>query len=171
MIDFEREAHLVGIPVRTRHNEVAPGQFELAPMFEEVNIAVDHNQLIMDLLEKVGKRHKLKVLLHEKPFAGINGSGKHNNWSMSTDTGKNLLSPGKTPKTNLLFLTFFVNVIKAVNEYSDLIRGAIASASNDHRLGANEAPPAIISVFVGSHLTEVLNEIEDRVKHGSTMRL
>jgi glutamine synthetase len=166
MIDFEKEAHLVGIPVRTRHNEVAPGQFELAPMFEEVNVAVDHNQLIMDLLEKVGKRHKLKVLLHEKPFAGINGSGKHNNWSMGTDTGKNLLSPGKTPKTNLLFLTFFVNVIKAVNEYSDLIRAAIASASNDHRLGANEAPPAIISVFIGSHLTEVLNEIEDRVKQG-----
>lgn len=168
MLDFEKEAHLLGIPVRTRHNEVAPGQFELAPMFEEVNVAVDHNQLIMDLLERVGKRHKLKVLMHEKPFAGINGSGKHNNWSMSTDTGKNLLSPGKTPKNNLLFLTFFVNVIKAVNEYSDLVRASIASAGNDHRLGANEAPPAIISVFIGSHLTSVLNEVAERVKHGKS---
>lgn len=168
MLDFEKEAHLLGIPVRTRHNEVAPGQFELAPMFEEVNVAVDHNQLIMDLLERVGKRHKLKVLMHEKPFAGINGSGKHNNWSMSTDTGKNLLSPGKTPKNNLLFLTFFVNVIKAVHEYSDLVRASIASAGNDHRLGANEAPPAIISVFIGSHLTSVLNEVAERVKHGKS---
>lgn len=166
MLDFEKEAHKLGIPVRTRHNEVAPGQFELAPMFEELNVAVDHNQLIMDLLERVGKRHKLKVLMHEKPFKGINGSGKHNNWSMSTDTGKNLLSPGKTPKNNLMFLTFFVNVIKAVSEYSDLLRASIASASNDHRLGANEAPPAIISVFIGSHLTEVLNEIAKRVKKG-----
>lgn len=166
MLDFEKEAHKLGIPVRTRHNEVAPSQFELAPMFEEVNVAVDHNQLIMDILERVGKRHKLKVLLHEKPFQGINGSGKHNNWSMSTDTGKNLLSPGKTPKNNLMFLTFFVNVIKAVNEYSDLLRASIASASNDHRLGANEAPPAIISVFIGSHLTSVLEEISKRVEQG-----
>lgn len=166
MLDFEKEAHKLGIPVRTRHNEVAPGQFELAPMFEEVNIANDHNQLIMDLLKRVGKRHKLKVLFHEKPFKGINGSGKHNNWSMSTDTGKNLLSPGKTPKNNLRFLTFFINVIKAVNDNSDLLRAAIASASNDHRLGANEAPPAIISVFIGSHLTGVLDEIAKRVKKG-----
>jgi len=166
MLDFELEAHRLGIPVRTRHNEVAPGQFELAPMFEEVNVAVDHNQLIMDVLERVGKRHKLKVLFHEKPFQGINGSGKHNNWSLGTDTGKNLLSPGKTPKNNLMFLTFFVNVIKAVNEHADLLRAAIASASNDHRLGANEAPPAIISVFIGSHLTSVLEEIAQRVDHG-----
>ncbi|MGB1248055.1 MAG: glutamine synthetase III [Chitinophagales bacterium] len=168
MLDFEKEAHLLGIPVRTRHNEVAPSQFELAPMYEEVNIAVDHNQLIMDVMERVAKRHKLKVLLHEKPYAGINGSGKHNNWSLSTDTGKNLLSPGKTPKTNLLFLTFFVNVIKAVNEHADLLRAAIASAGNDHRLGANEAPPAIISVFIGSHLSAVLDEVEKRVKHGKS---
>ncbi|MGB0886018.1 MAG: glutamine synthetase III [Chitinophagales bacterium] len=166
MLDFEKEAHLLGIPVRTRHNEVAPMQFELAPMFEEVNIAVDHNQLIMDILERVAKRHKLKCLMHEKPFAGINGSGKHNNWSLSTDTGKNLLAPGSTPKSNLLFLAFFVNVIKAVNEHADLLRAAIASAENDHRLGAHEAPPAIISIFIGSHLTQVLDEIEKRVGQG-----
>lgn len=166
MLDFELEAHKLGIPVRTRHNEVAPGQFELAPMFEEMNVAVDHNSLIMDILERVGKRHKLKVLMHEKPFQGINGSGKHNNWSLGTDTGKNLLSPGKTPKNNLMFLAFFVNVIKAVHEYSDLVRASIASASNDHRLGANEAPPAIISVFIGSHLTSVLEEVAKRVTKG-----
>jgi glutamine synthetase len=154
MLDLETEAHKLGIPIRTRHNEVAPSQFECAPMFEEVSIAVDHNQLLMDLMERVARRHKLRVLLHEKPFAGINGSGKHNNWSMSTDTGKNLLSPGKTPKTNLLFLTFFVNVIKSVSEHADLLRAAIASANNDHRLGANEAPPAIIS------------EVEKRVAKG-----
>jgi glutamine synthetase len=163
MLDLEVECHKLGIPVRTRHNEVAPAQFECAPMFEEINVAVDHNQLLMDLMERVARRHKLRVLLHEKPFAGVNGSGKHNNWSLGTDTGKNLLSPGKTPKTNLLFLTFFVNVIKAVNEYSDLLRASIASANNDHRLGANEAPPAIISVFAGSYMTDVLNEIEKRV--------
>ena len=135
-------------------------------MFEEVSIAVDHNQLLMDLMERVARRHKLRVLLHEKPFAGINGSGKHNNWSMSTDTGKNLLSPGKTPKTNLLFLTFFVNVIKSVSEHADLLRAAIASANNDHRLGANEAPPAIISAFIGSYMTNVLDEVEKRVAKG-----
>ena len=167
MLDFEKEAHLLGIPVRTRHNEVAPMQFELAPMFEEVNVAVDHNQLIMDILRRVAKRHKLVCLMHEKPFAGINGSGKHNNWSLSTDTGKNLLAPGSTPKSNLLFLAFFVNVIKAVYEHDNIIRACIASAENDHRLGANEAPPAIISVFIGSHLTKVLNEIEKRVSDGS----
>jgi len=166
MLDFETECHKLGIPVRTRHNEVAPGQFECAPMFEEVNVAVDHNSLLMDLMERIARRHKLRVLLHEKPFAGINGSGKHNNWSMSTDTGTNLLSPGKTPKTNILFLTFFVNVIKAVSEYSDLLRASIASANNDHRLGANEAPPAIISVFTGSYMSDVLNEIEKRVSKG-----
>ncbi len=166
MLDLEVECHKLGIPVRTRHNEVAPSQFECAPMFEEVSVAVDHNQLLMDLMERVARRHKLRVLLHEKPFAGINGSGKHNNWSLSTDTGKNLLSPGKTPKTNLLFLTFFVNVLKAVTEYGDLIRASIASAGNDHRLGANEAPPAIISAFIGSYMTNVLDEVEKRVAKG-----
>lgn len=164
MQDFEQEAYKLGIPLRTRHNEVAPGQFECAPIFEEVNIAVDHNSLLMDIMNKVAKRHKLKVLLHEKPFAGVNGSGKHNNWSMATDTGVNLLAPGKTPRTNLMFLTFFVNTIKAVHDYADLLRAAIASASNDHRLGANEAPPAIISVFTGTYLSQVLDEIESRVK-------
>ncbi|MFT4203263.1 MAG: glutamine synthetase III [Chitinophagaceae bacterium] len=163
MLDFEEVAYKLGIPLKTRHNEVAPAQFEAAPIFEEVNIAVDHNILLMDVMTRVAKRHKLKVLLHEKPFAGINGSGKHNNWSMATDTGINLLGPGKTPKTNLLFLTFFVNTIKAVHTYSDLLRASIASASNDHRLGANEAPPAIISVFVGSALRQVLDDIESRV--------
>lgn len=163
MIDLERESHILGIPIRTRHNEVAPCQFECAPMFEECNVAVDHNQLLMDVMEKIGKKHKLKVLLHEKPFKGVNGSGKHNNWSMSTDTGKNLLSPGKTPKTNLLFLTTFVNVIAAVAKYSDVLRAAIASAGNDHRLGANEAPPAIISVFIGKALTHVLNDVAEKV--------
>ncbi len=164
MQDFEQESYKLGIPLRTRHNEVAPSQFECAPMFEECNIAVDHNTLLMDLMAKVAKRHKLKVLLHEKPFAGVNGSGKHNNFSMSTDTGVNLLAPGKTPRTNLMFLTFFVNTIKAVHDHADLLRAAIASASNDHRLGANEAPPAIISVYIGKYLTEVLNEVETRVK-------
>ncbi len=163
MQDFEQESYKLGIPLRTRHNEVAPSQFECAPIFEEVNIAVDHNSLLMDVMTRVAKRHKLKVLLHEKPFAGVNGSGKHNNWSMSTDTGVNLLGPGKTPRTNLMFLTFFVNTIKAVNDYADLMRASIASASNDHRLGANEAPPAIISVYVGKYLSQVLDEIEERV--------
>jgi len=164
MQDFEQESYKLGIPLRTRHNEVAPCQFECAPIFEEVNIAVDHNTLLMDVMAKVAKRHKLKALLHEKPFAGVNGSGKHNNWSLATDTGVNLLSPGKTPRTNLMFLTFFVNTIKAVHDHADLLRGAIASANNDHRLGANEAPPAIMSVYIGKYLTEVLNEVETRVK-------
>ena len=163
MRDFEEESYKLGIPLRTRHNEVAPAQFECAPIFEEANIAVDHNTLLMDVMSRVAKRHKLRVLLHEKPFAGINGSGKHNNWSIATDTGVNLLAPGKTPKTNLMFLTFFVNTIKAVHDYSDLLRAAIASAGNDHRLGANEAPPAIISVFVGGSLAKVLSDIETRV--------
>lgn len=163
MQDFEQEAYKLGIPLRTRHNEVAPSQFECAPIFEEVNIAVDHNSLLMDVMQKVAKRHKLKVLLHEKPFAGVNGSGKHNNWSLATDTGINLLAPGKTPRTNLMFLTFFVNVLKAVHTHADLLRASIASSNNDHRLGANEAPPAIISVFVGKYLSEVLDEVEQRV--------
>lgn len=163
MRDFEGESYKLGIPLRTRHNEVAPAQFECAPIFEEVNLAVDHNILLMDIMDRVARRHKLKVLLHEKPFAGINGSGKHNNWSMATDTGVNLLAPGKTPKTNLMFLTFFVNSIKAVHDYADILRASIASAGNDHRLGANEAPPAIISVFIGEYLFKVLNDIESRV--------
>jgi len=163
MRDFETECYKLGIPLKTRHNEVAPSQFEVAPIFEEVSVAVDHNSLLMDIMDRVARRHKLRVLVHEKPFAGINGSGKHNNWSMATDTGVNLLSPGKTPKTNLMFLTFFVNTIKAVHDYADLLRASIASAGNDHRLGANEAPPAIISVFVGQYLAKVLGEIETRV--------
>ena len=163
MRDYEKESYKLGIPLRTRHNEVAPAQFECAPIFEEANLAVDHNTLLMDVMLRVAKRHNLMVLLHEKPFAGINGSGKHNNWSMSTDTGVNLLAPGKTPKTNLMFLTFFVNTIKAVHDYADLIRASIAGAGNDHRLGANEAPPAIISIFIGKYLTDVLSEIEKRV--------
>lgn len=163
MQDFEQESYKLGIPLRTRHNEVAPGQFECAPIFEEANLAVDHNSLLMDLMPRVAKRHKLKVLLHEKPFAGVNGSGKHNNWSLATNTGVNLLSPGKTPRTNLMFLTFFINSIKAVHDHADLLRAAIASAGNDHRLGANEAPPAIISVFIGEYLTGLMKEIETRV--------
>ncbi len=160
MQDFETEALLLGIPLKTRHNEVAPSQFECAPLYEEINLAIDHNQLVMDLMDRVAKRHNFKVLLHEKPYAGINGSGKHNNWSLITNTGKNLLAPGKTPKSNLMFLTFFVNTIRAVFEYSDLLRASIASVNNDHRLGANEAPPAIISIFLGSQLNDVLDEIE-----------
>jgi glutamine synthetase len=160
MVDFENEALKLGIPLKTRHNEVAPMQFECAPIYEEINLAIDHNQLLMDLMEKVALRHKFKVLLHEKPYAGINGSGKHNNWSLITDTGKNLLAPGKTPKNNLMFLAFFVNTVKAVHEHADLLRASIASVSNDHRLGANEAPPAIISIFLGQQLNEVLDEIE-----------
>lgn len=163
MRDFEEESYKLGIPLKTRHNEVAPSQFECAPIFEEVNIAVDHNILLMDIMTRVAKRHNLMVLLHEKPFAKINGSGKHNNWSLATNTGINLLAPGKTPKTNLMFLAFFVNTIKAVHDYADLLRASIASAGNDHRLGANEAPPAIISIFIGKYLTDVLNEVEKRV--------
>jgi glutamine synthetase len=160
MQEFEYEAHRLGIPIKTRHNEVAPGQYEMAPIFEEANLAVDHNSLIMDVVEKVARRHGLRCLLHEKPFAGVNGSGKHNNWSLATDTGVNLLSPGKNPMGNLQFLTFFINTIKAVHRHADLLRSIIASAGNDHRLGANEAPPAIISVFIGSQLSAVLDELE-----------
>jgi len=161
MRDLEIECLQLGIPIKTRHNEVAPNQFEVAPLFEEANLAVDHNSLLMDVMNRVAQSHNFKVLLHEKPFAGINGSGKHNNWSLATDTGVNLLSPGKTPMSNLQFLTFFINTIMAVDEYADLMRASIASASNDHRLGANEAPPAIISVFIGEQLTKVLDELEN----------
>jgi glutamine synthetase len=163
MRDYETESYKLGIPLRTRHNEVAPAQFECAPIFEEVSVAVDHNTLLMDIMDRVARRHKLRALFHEKPFAGINGSGKHNNWSMATDTGVNLLAPGKTPKTNLMFLTFFVNTIKAVHDYSEILRASIASAGNDHRLGANEAPPAIISVFIGQYLSKVLADVKERV--------
>lgn len=164
MRELENECMLLGIPVKTRHNEVAPNQFELAPIFEEANLAVDHNSLLMDIMGRVASRHNLKVLLHEKPFEGINGSGKHNNWSLSTDSGVNLLAPGKTPMSNLQFLTFFINTIKAVHQHEALLRASIASASNDHRLGANEAPPAIISVFIGEQLTKVLEELEGVTK-------
>jgi len=160
MQDMETEALLLGIPLKTRHNEVAPSQFECAPIYEEINLAIDHNQLLMDIMDRVAKKHNFQVLLHEKPYEGINGSGKHNNWSMITNTGKNLLSPGKTPKNNLMFLTFFVNTIKAVYEHADLLRASIASVNNDHRLGANEAPPAIISIFLGTQLSDLLDEIE-----------
>jgi len=160
MRDLENECMLLGIPIKTRHNEVAPNQYELAPIFEETNLAIDHNSLLMDVMQKVAERHHFKVLFHEKPFKGVNGSGKHNNWSLATNTGVNLLSPSKTPMNNLQFLTFFINTIKAVDTYEDLLRASIASAGNDHRLGANEAPPAIISVFIGSQLTKVLEELE-----------
>ena len=164
MTDLEMECYKLGIPIRTRHNEVAPSQYEFAPIYEDVNIAVDHNQLLMDIMERVAIRHKLRVLFHEKPYAGVNGSGKHNNWSVATNTGKNLLSPGKDPAKNLQFLTFFVNTIYAVYKYADILRASVTSASNDHRLGANEAPPAIISVFIGEALTKILNEIEKGIE-------
>lgn len=163
MEDFECEAYKLGIPVKTRHNEVAPNQFECAPIHEEVNLAVDHNQLLMDIMKRIARRHKFRVLFHEKPFAGINGSGKHNNWSLCTNTGVNLLSPGKNPKTNLQFLTFLVNVIKAVNDSNDVLRASVMSASNSCRLGGHEAPPAIISVFVGTYLTNMLENLAQKV--------
>jgi glutamine synthetase len=166
MREFEMESLRLGIPVTTRHNEVAPNQFECAPIFEECNLANDHNLLLMDLMEKIARKHDFRVLLHEKPFAGVNGSGKHNNWSLSTNTGVNLLAPGKNPKSNLQFLTFFVNTIMAIHENADLLRASIASAGNDHRLGANEAPPAIISAFIGSSLTAVLDDLEKNIKAG-----
>jgi glutamine synthetase len=161
MVDVEQEAHKLGIPLTTRHNEVAPSQFECAPIFQRINIACDQNQLLMDLMDKIAKKHNFEILFHEKPFKGVNGSGKHNNWSLSTDTGINLLSPSKTPKNNLMFLTFFVNTIKAFFDHADIIRAAIASAGNDHRLGANEAPPAIMSIFAGEQLNRILDEIEN----------
>ncbi|MCA6075283.1 glutamine synthetase III [Fulvivirga sedimenti] len=173
MKDFEIEALKLGIPVSTRHNEVAPSQFEVAPVFEDINVATDHNQLLMDVMSKVAEGHNLKVLFHEKPFAGLNGTGKHNNWSLITNTGINLFKPSSSARENLLFLVFFVNTIKAVYEYADLLRASIASAGNDHRLGANEAPPAIMSVFIGSTLTSVLDELEKngnvKVEKGDNM--
>ena len=168
MRDFENEALMLGIPVKTRHNEVAPNQFECAPVFEELNLAVDHNVLLMDIMEKTAHKHDFRVLLHEKPYAGVNGSGKHNNWSLATNTGKNLLRPAKTPKENLQFLTFFVNTIKAIHNHADVLRASIATAGNDHRLGANEAPPAIISVFIGEHLSNLLDGLEKNIKGGMT---
>jgi|26BtaG_2_1085354.scaffolds.fasta_scaffold00031_41 glutamine synthetase len=165
MQELEVESLKLGIPLKTRHNETAPNQFECAPIFEEANQAVDHNSLLMDVMARIAKKHNFRVLLHEKPFIGVNGSGKHNNWSLSTDTGENLLSPGKNPKKNLQFLTFFINTIKAVNDFGDILRSTVASAGNDHRLGAHEAPPAIVSIFIGSQLTSVLNELE-KVKKG-----
>ncbi len=162
MKDFEIECWRVGIPVRTRHNEVAPSQFEVAPLFEEVNVANDHNQLMMDLMARVAEKHDLKVIFHEKPFAGLNGTGKHNNWSLITDTGVNLFAPTSSARDNLMFLTFFVTTIKAVHTYSDVLRASIATAGNDFRLGANEAPPAIMSVFIGSQMTSVLDELEKK---------
>jgi len=162
MRDFEIECWKLGIPVRTRHNEVAPSQFEVAPLFEEVNVANDHNQLMMDVMSRVGDKHDLKILFHEKPFAGLNGSGKHNNWSLITDTGVNLYAPSSSARDNLLFLTFFVTTIKAVHAYSDLLRASIATPGNDFRLGANEAPPAIMSVFIGSQMSAVLDELESK---------
>jgi glutamine synthetase len=166
MREFEKESILLGIPVTTRHNEVAPNQFECAPIFEECNLANDHNLLLMDLMEKIARKHDFRLLLHEKPFAGVNGSGKHNNWSLGTNTGVNLLAPGKNPKSNLQFLTFFVNTIKAIHDHADVLRACIASAGNDHRLGANEAPPAIISVFIGSQLSNLLDDLEKNIKAG-----
>ena len=161
MQELEHSAIQLGIPLKTRHNEVAPGQFELAPIFEEANLSVDHNSLVMDLMSKIALKHHFIVLFHEKPFEGINGSGKHNNWSLSTNTGVNLLSPGKTPMSNLQFLTFFINTIAAVLSHEALMRASIASASNDLRLGSNEAPPAILSVFIGKQLTAVLEDLEN----------
>ena len=161
MHDLDEELWKLGIPAKTKHNEVAPAQHELAPVFDTTNVAVDHNQLTMEIMKKVADRHDLVCLLHEKPFEGINGSGKHNNWSMSTDTGVNLLDPGKTPAENTQFLVFLVAVIKAVDDYADLLRVSVASAGNDHRLGANEAPPAIVSIFLGDELTDILKSIEN----------
>ena len=161
MHDLDEELWKLGIPAKTKHNEVAPAQHELAPVFDTTNVAVDHNQLTMEIMKKVADRHDLVCLLHEKPFEGINGSGKHNNWSMITDTGVNLLDPGKTPAENTQFLVFLVAVIKAVDDYADLLRISVASAGNDHRLGANEAPPAVVSIFLGDELTDVLRAIEN----------
>ncbi len=161
MLDLEIEAHRLGIPAKTCHNEVAPNQFELAPIFEDVNLANDHNLLLMSLMNEVARRHNFRVLLHEKPFAGVNGSGKHNNWSLGTDTGTLLFAPGKTPEANLQFITFIVNVMAAVHKHNGLIKASIMSATNAHRLGANEAPPAIISIFTGSQLSSVLDRLAD----------
>jgi glutamine synthetase len=163
MQDVENEAYKLGIPVKTRHNEVAPNQFEFAPIYEEANLANDHNQLMMDIMQKIARRHKFRILFHEKPFAGINGSGKHNNWSLETNTGVNLYKPGKNPKSNLQFLTFVINAIQAVYDGQDLLRASILTASNAHRLGANEAPPSILSVFLGTEVSKMLDLMEDAV--------
>ncbi|MDY0054257.1 MAG: glutamine synthetase III, partial [Bacteroidales bacterium] len=163
MKDLEIECHKLGIPLKTRHNEVAPNQFELAPIFEDANLANDHNQLVMDLMKRIGKQHNFSVLFHEKPFSGINGSGKHNNWSLQTNTGINLFAPGKNPKANMLFITFIVNAMMMVYKNQDLLRASIVSATNLHRLGANEAPPSIMSVFLGKHLTKMLDELVEYV--------
>jgi glutamine synthetase len=163
MQDVESEAYKLGIPIKTRHNEVAPNQYEVAPVFEECNLSVDHNVLMMDLMRKIARHHGFRVLLHEKPFQGINGTGKHNNWSLSTDTGMVLHKPGKNPKSNMQFLTFIVNTIKAVYDHQDLLRASVASAGNAHRLGANEAPPAILSCFLGREVSAMLDQIEEQV--------
>jgi glutamine synthetase len=166
MKEFELESHKLGIPVTTRHNEVAPNQFECAPVYEEANLANDHNLLLMEVMEQVARKHNFRVLLHEKPYPGLNGSGKHNNWSLGTNTGVNLLKPGNNPKTNLRFLTFFVNTLAALHKHADVVRASFASAGNDHRLGGNEAPPAIVSAFIGSQLSELLDELETSIKAG-----
>lgn len=165
MADLDKELWKLGILAKTKHNEVAPAQHELAPIYSTTNIATDHNQLTMEVMQKVAKKHGLVCLLHEKPFAGVNGSGKHNNWSISTDTGVNLLSPGETPHDNAQFLLFLAAVIKAVDDYQDLLRLSVATAGNDHRLGANEAPPAVISIFLGDELTAVLDAIEKDIPY------
>ncbi len=170
MRDLEIESYKLGIPLKTRHNEVAPNQFECAPVYEEVNLAVDHNQLLMHLMQRIARHHDLVVLLHEKPYAGVNGSGKHNNWSMSTDTGENLLSPGKTPQTKLRFIAFMVNILKAISNNPDLLRASIGSAGNDHRLGGHEAPPAIISAFIGEQLSQTLDDIEKTGAFGESIK-
>lgn len=167
MKELNDELWKLGILAKTEHNEVAPAQHELAPIFTTTNIAADHNQLTMEIMQKVAKKHHMVCLLHEKPFAGVNGSGKHNNWSLTTDTGVNLLNPGDTPYENAQFLTFLCAVIKAVDEYQDMLRVSVASAGNDHRLGANEAPPAVVSMFLGTELTDVLKAIEKDEPYGS----
>lgn len=169
MQDLETQTYQLGIPVKTRHNEVAPNQYECAPIFEEANLSVDHNLLFMDLMKKIARNHNFRVILHEKPFQGVNGSGKHNNWSLATNTGVNLFAPGKNPKSNMQFLTFVVNALKAVYKHADILRASVASAGNAHRLGANEAPPAIISIFLGDQITKMLDEIESRVSNKKEM--
>lgn len=163
MDELEYECHRLGIPIKTRHNEVAPNQFECAPIFEEANLAIDHNQLLMSTMKKVARRHKFRVLLHEKPYRGVNGSGKHNNWSLLTNTGVNLLSPGKNPKSNMQFLVFLVSTIKAVYEHADILKASIVSYGNEHRLGGDEAPPVVMSVFLGAYLSAMLDELEKKV--------
>ena len=175
MADCERELYRLGVPVKTRHNEVAPAQYEIAPLFEMSQIASDHQMLMMETLKRVAERHGLAALLHEKPFAGVNGSGKHNNWSMATDTGVNLLDPQDETHTNMQFLVFLCAVIRGVDLHADLLRASIASAPNDHRLGANEAPPAIISVFLGDMLEDILRQVEKglpkRTIRGGTLNM